>query len=74
MRLVLIVLALVIGGVATFCYTYLVGFGCGMSPNGCTSSLLQLYFRHIFDPEGGVYLLVMLLAVTILIAGLRHRN
>lgn len=74
MRLFLILLGLAIGGFATFCYVYLIGFGCGMGPTGCNSDLIQLYFRHIFNPEGWIYLTVMAVAAVILIAGLRHRS
>jgi len=74
MAIFLIVMGLAVGGMATFGFVYMVGLGCGMGPTGCRSSLISLYFRHLFDPEGIVYLMIMAVSAAVLIAGIRLRR
>ncbi|MCB5411233.1 hypothetical protein [Pseudogemmobacter faecipullorum] len=74
MGLFLIVVGLIVGGLATFAYVYLIGFGCGMNTTGCKSDLIYLYFRHLFFEEGLIYLTVMAFAVMLLIGGFMVRR
>lgn len=74
MGLALTFIGLLLGGLSTFGYVYLVELGCAMNTTGCNSSLVSLSLRLLVSPEGLVYLGIMAVSIGMIVGGNRLRR
>lgn len=68
------ILGLALCGLATAVYDYLIHFACVMDPDGCSDPSISLYFRHLVQEEGIVYMIVMIIGFSLVGSGLRLRQ